>query len=162
MMKSGYPLVIADGRLSFQPTRKSHAVGLSKTIRTVYLQRPQSDLLSDLRPGTRTPIFSIQYENPVYSWYVRLSPPRPIEHPLAGLVQLETMAGVGAEEAVRLADTTAAYLPGLASESSWDRRAPQNLYPVSALEERLRHELGDREWIRRHIEVHFHRHGGLV
>jgi hypothetical protein len=159
MVNAGYPLVIVDGRLSFQPTSHSLAVGLSKSIRTVYLQSPQSEILSALEPGTRTPIFSIPYEHPVYSWYLRLASPRPIDHPLAGLVQVETMAGVGAEQAVRLADLTAANLPQFASASAWDPRAPQNLYPVSALEERLRHELGDHEWIRRHIEVHFHRHG---
>lgn len=161
MVEEGHPLVIVDGRLTFQPTTRSRAVGVSKTIRTVYLERPQSDLLADLAPGTRTPVFSIAYEHPVYSWYVRLALPRPIEHQLAGIVQVETMAGIGSEEAVRLADLTTQYLPEFASECRWDPRAPQNLYPVSALEERLRHELGDHEWIRRNIEAHFHRQAAL-
>jgi hypothetical protein len=41
----------------------------------------------------------------------------------------------------------------------WDARAPQNLYPIAALEALLHHELGDHEWIRRHIDLHFHRLG---
>ncbi len=159
MVKAGHPLVIVDGRLTFQPTRRSLAVGLAKIIRTVYLERPYADVLAELRPGTRTPVFAIEYEHRLYSWYLRLAQPRPIEHPLAGIVQVETMAGIGEKEAVRLADLTALHLPAFASTTAWDPRAPQNLYPVSALEQRLRHELGDRDWIRRHIEAHFHRQG---
>jgi hypothetical protein len=156
MVHAGHPLVIVDGRLTFQPTRNSRAVGVSKSIRTVYLKPPHSDILPELRPGTRTPLFSM-YEDKQYSWYLRLAQPRPIEHPLAGLVQVETMSGIGAEEAAHLADMTARCLPEFASDCCWDPRAPQNLYPVSALEDRLRHELGDHEWIRRNIEAHFHR-----
>lgn len=154
----GHDLVIVDGRLTFQPTR-SHALGLSKSIRTVYLQRPYSDVIAQLAPGTRTPVFSIPYENAVYSWYVRLAAPRPVEHPHTGIVQVETFAGIGIAEAVRLADLTAAHLPAFASTPAWDARSPQNLYPIAALEHRLRHRLGDPELVRRSIEVHFHRTG---
>ena len=38
-----------------------------------------------------------------------------------------------------------------------DARAPQNLYPIGGLETQLRHTLGDHDWIRRHIEMHFAR-----
>jgi len=31
----------------------------------------------------------------------------------------------------------------------------------SASLERLRHEMGDPEWVRRHLEAHFHRNGGV-
>jgi len=151
-------LVIVDGRLTFQPTR-SHALGVSKSIRTVYLERPYADVIAQLPPGTRTPIFSIPYENAVYSWYVRLAAPRPVEHAYTGIVQVETFAGIGIEEATRLADLTAAHLPSFASTAAWDPRSPQNLYPIAALEHRLRHLLGDPELVRRSIEVHFHRTG---
>lgn len=155
-LAESHELVVVDGRLTFQPTR-SHALGVSKSIRTVYLERPYSDVTSQLTPGTRTPVFSIPYENAVYSWYVRLAAPRPIDHPYTGIVQVETFAGIGIAEAVRLADLTAAHLPTFASTSAWDPRAPQNLYPIAALEHRLRHLLGDPELVRRSIEVHFHR-----
>lgn len=156
LAENGHELVIVDGRLTFQPTR-SHALGVSKSIRTVYLERPYSDVISQLTPGTRTPVFSIPYENAVYSWYVRLAAPRPVEHSYTGIVQVETFAGIGITEAVRLADLTAAHLPSFASTSAWDPRSPQNLYPIAALEHRLRHRLGDPELVRRSIEVHFHR-----
>ncbi|HXG36589.1 MAG TPA: hypothetical protein VNL15_06450 [Dehalococcoidia bacterium] len=160
MVKAGHPLVIVDGRLDFQPTRRSLAVGVAKSIRTVYLERPYSKVLTELSPATRTPIFLIQYHDPVYSWYVRLALPRAIDHPLAGIVQVETLAGIGPEAALRLADITALHLPRFASSREWDPRAPQNLYPIGALERQLRHLLGDREWIRRHIEAHFYRRTG--
>ena len=160
-MTETHPLVIVDGRLTFQPTRRSHAVGVAKSIRTQYLQPPHSDVLGELRPGTRTPVFSISYDHPVYSWYVRLTEPRQFEHRWAGIVQVETLAAIGREQAIGLADLTAQHLPSFASSAAWDPRAPQNLYPVSALEERLRHEMGDPEWVRRHLEAHFHRNGGV-
>lgn len=162
MVEAGHPLVIMDGRLTFQPSQESHAVGVAKTIRTVYLESPHSDILRELRPGMRTPMFTIDYSNPVYSWYVRLAEPRPFVYDLAGVVQVETMAGIGREQAIRLADITALHLPSFASHSAWDARAPQNMFPIAGLEQRLRHELGDHEWVRRNIEAQFHRTGGPV
>lgn len=161
MVEAGHPLVIVDGRLDFPPRRGSHAIGVAKSIRTLYLERPHSDILRDLRPATRTPIFAIQYEHPVFSWYVRLTRPRAFEHDWAGIVQVETWAGIGIEAAVRLADLTTCHLPSYASTPEWDSRAPQNLFPIAALENHLRHEMGDPEWIRRNLEAHFHRIGGL-
>ncbi len=146
-------LVIVDGRLGFPPAG-GWAVGLTKTLHRRYLPAPQSDLLSELRPGTRTPMFVIPYKDALYSWYTRLAEPGPIDHSLAGVVRLETMASIGIEAAVRLADLTTVHLPRFASSPIWDARAPQNLYPFAALEQRLRHELGDHAWVRRAIESH--------
>jgi hypothetical protein len=159
MVDRGYPLVVMDGRLRFQPTRRSMVVGLAKTLHTLYLGPPQSDILGELPAGSRTPVFAIQYDTPVYSWYIRLAERRPIDHLLAGVVRLETMAGIGLEAAARLADLTALHLPSFASSPAWDPRAPQNLYPVAALENHLRHLLGDHEWIRRAIEGYLYRGG---
>ncbi len=153
LVERGHPLVIADGRLRFAPAGGS-AVGLTKTLHQRYLGAPQSDLLAELRPHTRTPVFEIRYKDAVYSWYTRLAEPRPIDHNLAGVVRLETMASIGIEAAVRLADLTTVHLPRFASSAIWDARAPQNLYPFAALEQRLRHELGDHAWVRRAIESH--------
>ena len=161
MVEADHPLVIVDGRLGFEPSRRSHAIGVAKTIRTRYLEAPYSDILRELRPGTRTPVFAIKYEHPVFSWYIRLSQQRPFDHDWAGIVQVETWAGIGIEAAVRLADLTALHLPRFASTPEWDSRAPQNLFPIAALEQHLRHEMGDPEWIRRNLEAHFHRMGGL-
>lgn len=162
LVDSGLDLVIIDGRLTFPLSRRSPVIGVAKTLRTQYLAAPYSSILRELRTGTRTPLFSIAYEDhPVYSWYLRLAEPRPVEHEWAGLVQVETMAGIGREEAIRLADITALHLPRFASHAGWDPRAPQNMFPISALEYRLRHELGDHEWVRRNLESQFYRSGGV-
>jgi hypothetical protein len=68
MVERGYPLVIVDGRLSFQPTRRSIAVGLIKTLHRQYLDGPRAALLADLPAGRRTPIFRIARDRPAYSW----------------------------------------------------------------------------------------------
>jgi hypothetical protein len=143
-------LVIVDGRLRFGGL----AVGLTKTLHRQYLPSPQSGSLRELRPGTRTPLFEIAYKEPLYSWYTRLAEPGPIDHALAAVVRLETMASIGKGKAIELADMTTAHLPRFASSPIWDARAPQNLYPFAALEARLRHELGEPAWIRRAIEAY--------
>jgi hypothetical protein len=93
----------------------------------------------------------------VYSWYLRLANRRAIDHPWAGLVRIETSDAVGLTPAVQLADVTTQHLPDFASSPIRDPRAPQNLYPIGALEDRLRRQLGDADFIRRHIEMHFTR-----
>ncbi|HET8943480.1 MAG TPA: DNA double-strand break repair nuclease NurA [Dehalococcoidia bacterium] len=155
----GYPLVVVDGPIGFWPPRHTSVVGLVKTIHKQYLAGDQAELLSRLGPGERTPIFRIGRDRPAFSWYLRLSPRRPIEHPWAGIVRLEAMEFVGLEATVRLAGLTARHLPDFASSPIRDPRAPQNLYPIGALEQRLRRQLGDPEFIRRSIEAHFYRHG---
>ncbi len=150
----GYPLVVMDGRLRFTPAT-GFAVGLTKTLHHMYPPAPQRDLLHDIRPHTRTPVFEIDFKDaPRYSWYTALAERRPVDYALAGVVRLETMASIGIEAAVRLADLTTVHLPRFASSPIWDARAPQNLYPFAALEQRLRHELGDHAWVRRAIEAH--------
>lgn len=149
-------LVVLDGRLSFDPRGPARVVGLAKTIHKQYLQGEHWHLVGRLAAGERTPVFRIKYGDTTrYSWYLRLPFTRPVHHSLAGIVRLETPE-IGVEAAVRLADLTAAHLPRFASQPQHDPRAPQNLYPVGALERRLRHEMGDARWIRRLIEDHLH------
>jgi hypothetical protein len=155
--ESGVEMVVVDGRLNWQPKRGTMVIGLVKTIHKRYLEQPQIDVLSKLAPRTRTPIFRIGGKHAVYSWYLRLTKARPMDHPWSGLVRLETLDSIPIEAAKRLADLTACHLPGFASSPAHDPRAPQNLYPIGGLEDRLRHSLGDHEWIRRHIEMHFFR-----
>jgi hypothetical protein len=154
---AGVDMVVVDGRLNWQPRSGTMVIGLVKTIHKQYLQGPQLAVLGKLAPKTRTPIFRIGGKHAVYSWYLRLAENRPMDHPWGGLVRLETLDSIPLEAAVRLADLTACHLPAFASSPAHDPRAPQNLYPVGGLEEQLRHSLGDHEWIRRHIEVHFAR-----
>jgi hypothetical protein len=157
LVDEGHEMVVVDGRLNWQPTRKTMVIGLIKTIHKRYLEDAQAAVLPALIPNTRTPIFRIARDRAVYSWYLRLASGRPIDHALAGIVRIETLEAIGIEAAVRLADLTAGYLPGFASSPIHDARAPQNLYPIGGLENHLRHNLGDSEWIRRNIEAHFAR-----
>lgn len=157
----GYPLVVVDGPIGFWPPRHTSVVGLVKTIHKRYLAE-QAELLFRLSRAERTPIFRIGRDRPAFSWYLRLGPRRAIEHPWAGIVRLEAMESVGVEAAVRLADLTAQHLPDFASSPIRDARAPQNLYPIGALEDRLRRQLGDGDFIRRSIEAHFYRTGAAA
>jgi len=153
----GYDMVVVDGRLNWQPKRKAMVIGLVKTIHKRYLEGEQAAVIGKLAPKTRTPLFRIGRDQAVYSWYLRLAPNRPIDHPWSGVVRVETLESIGIEAAVRLADLTTCHLPEFASSPIHDPRAPQNLTPIGGLEEHLRHSLGDHEWIRRHIEAHFAR-----
>lgn len=155
--ESGVEMVVVDGRLNWQPKRGTMVIGLVKTIHKRYLEQPQADVLSRLAPKTRTPIFRIGGKHSVYSWYLRLAKARPMDHPWSGLVRLETLDSMPIEAAKRLADLSACHLPAFASSPAHDPRAPQNLYPIGGLEDQLRHSLGDHEWIRRNIEMHFAR-----
>jgi hypothetical protein len=157
LVEEGHEMVVVDGRLNWQPARKTMVIGLIKTIHKRYLEDAQAAVLPQLGPGTRTPIFRIARDRAVYSWYLRLASSRPIDHALAGIVRIETLDTIGIEAAVRLADLSAGYLPGFASSPIHDPRAPQNLYPIGGLERQLRHNLGDQQWIRRNIEAHFNR-----
>jgi hypothetical protein len=71
-------------------------------------------------------------------------------------VRLETAASLDLAAVRALADTSARYLPRFASDPARDPRAPQNLYPVGALETRLRHRLGDSLLIRRATLARLH------
>ncbi len=159
--RAGVDMVVVDGRLNWQPTTGTMVIGLIKTIHRRYLPDAELATVGKLAPKMRTPIFRIGGKRPVYSWYIRLAENRPIDHPWAGVIRLETLDSIGLEAAVRLADLSACHLPHYASQYGHDPRAPQNLYPVGGLEEQLRHSLGDHEWIRRHIEMHFARESEL-
>jgi hypothetical protein len=71
-------------------------------------------------------------------------------------VRLETPAGRGLAEAIRLADLSAREIPRFASSPARDPRAPQNLYPIGGLEDRLKHLLGDPLLLRRAVEASLH------
>jgi uncharacterized protein len=156
LVAEGEPLVVLDGRLRLFPTQETAVVGLAKTIHRQYLPSQQATLLPQLGPSQRCPIFTIEQQGSLYSWYVRLASGRRIDHPLAGFVRLETPAAIGLAEAVRLADQTAVCLPSFASTPERDSRAPQNLLPIGGLEVQLRHDMGDHTWVRRSIESHLY------
>ncbi len=149
-------LILADGNLTFLGDSSS-VVGVIKTIRRMYLAPKEAKILEQLQPGERTPLFQFSGSGrhksfEVFTCYLRLVNPRPIEHPFTGLVRLEVKLGLGIQQAVRLLDQAASTVSSLASRAPKDPRAPQNLIPIGGLERRLRHRLGDPKLVRRCIE----------
>ncbi len=117
-----------------------HAVGHVKTHHQQYLPAELSDIVGQLGAGERTPIFRIEGPFPRLSWYLRL--PGPAAHAWAGVVRHE-IALTEPANATALADMAAVTVVRFASRPARDPRAPQNLTPISGLESRLRHRLGD-------------------
>jgi hypothetical protein len=148
-------LVVSDGPLNY--FLKGPAVGMIKRQSRSYLDPTRAATIAQLAPGQRTPIFKLgERRLERYSWYLRLAGQRPIDGTMAGVVRLEVAALEGLENAQHLAGLAGAVLPRVASQPGRDPRAPQNLYPVGALESLLRHRLGDALLIRRALETHFY------
>lgn len=149
--------VFLDGPLTFLASARGAVVGVVKRLLRPYLEPAEAALLPRLAVGERTPLFLIeQAREPRYSWYLRIGAPRAVDSPLAALLRLETSAGLDLAAVRVLADASARELPRFASDPGRDPRAPQNLYPVGALEARLRHLLGDPVLIRRAALARLH------
>jgi hypothetical protein len=155
-------LIVADGPLAYLERTPAPLVGLIKSLHRAYLGAPERDLLPLLRPGERTPIFSIRDKNQRYSWYLRLGNAGPAEHELAGIVRLECASQSGIAAAKAIANRTAALLMRFASTRARDPRSPQNLVPIGGLEAMLRHRLGDRALVRRAILAALTREAALL
>jgi hypothetical protein len=156
-LSSEVDVVFLDGPLTFVTAAKGCVVGFVKRLQQQYLDAWHGALLPRLDVGERTPLFLTSGRAPRYSWYLRIAFGRAIESPLTGVVRLETPAGRGLAEAVRVADLSAREIPRFASSSVRDPRAPQNLHPIGALETRLRHLMGDTHLVRRAVEARLHR-----
>jgi len=155
-------LAFVDGPLTFLLPLEEPILGYVKTLHRSYLPQDLMPVLYGLLAGQRTPVFAFgEGSASRYSWYLRLAPPRPLDYGLAGVVRVEVSSSVGEQEAIRLADLSASILPQFASSPAWDARAPQNLFPLSALENDLHHSLGDHLWVRRAIEGHLMQQGGV-
>lgn len=133
-------LLVVDGPLRGR-THLARTLGYIKTHRVDYLPHDLSLVVTALRPGQRSPIFLLGTSWNRYTWYLRL--PGPAGSPWAGVVRVECSAELTVEEAIALADQSAATLPRFASSAYKDPRAPQNLIPIAGLERRLRALLGD-------------------
>jgi hypothetical protein len=135
----GSELLVVDG-----PVRgREHlprVLGFIKSHQIAYLEPRLHGMVASLASGERTPVFLIGGSWDRFSWYLRL--PGPPSHPWSGIARLECAANVTAAEVVALAGLSQAVLPRFASEEFKDPRAPQNLYPVGALEKELRRRLG--------------------
>jgi hypothetical protein len=149
----GADAVFVDGPLSSLATA-GPLVGYVKRLLRSYLPPPQSAWLQQLAPGERTPLFLVRGA-PLdrYSWYQRIGRGRAIDAGLHGVVRCECAARLGLDAARALADLAARELPRFASDAVHDARAPQNLFPIGALETHLRHRLGDAMLLRRALEA---------
>jgi hypothetical protein len=143
-------LVVIDGPLRHR-THLDNAVGFVKTHHVAYLPPDQHQLVAALTPGERTPLFALGTSWTRVSWYLRL--PGGTGSPWAGIVRCECAPDLSSSQAADLADAASRALPRFASEPHKDPRAPQNLYPIAALERELRRRLGDSQLIYRALRV---------
>jgi len=139
-------LLVVDGPLRGR-THLDGTVGYIKTHHASYLPGDQAGVVAALRPGQRTPAFTMGTSWRRTSWYLQL--PGTPGVPWSGVVRVECSAELTAAEVTGLADVTARVLPPLASTPHKDPRAPQNLVPVGGLERELRRRLGDQQLLYR-------------
>lgn len=139
-------LLVADGPLRGR-VHSAHMIGYVKTHQSQYLPDRLAAVVTGLHPGQRSPIFTIESQWPLHSWYLRL--PGPLGSAWAGIVRIECTGELSIDAAVALADVSTATLPRFASTPYKDARAPQNLVPIAGLEKRLRALLGDSRLLHR-------------
>ncbi len=143
-------IVVFDGPL--RGRTNSNAVGYVKTHNVQYLPEPQQSVLQSLKAGQRTPLFLIGGRGFTrWSWYLRLPGPR--SHPHAGIIRCELPGTGSAANAIQKASEVTAALQRFASEAHKETRAPQNLYPIAGLENRLRRLLGDQQILERALRI---------
>lgn len=151
---SSCDVLFVDGPLS-SLVAAGAVVGYVKRLLRNYLAQPeQAALLPRLQLGERTPLFLVKGA-PLdrYSWYLRIGSGRAIDSPFTGIVRCEAGSHLGLDAARGLADLSARELPRFSSDPLRDPRAPQNLFPIGALETELRHRLGDALLLRRALEM---------
>jgi hypothetical protein len=143
-------LLVVDGPLRGR-THLGRIVGYIKTHHASYLPVEQAAVVSALKPGQRTPAFTMGTSWRRNSWYLQL--PGTAGAPWSGVVRAECSPDLPTAEVSRLADLTARLLPPLASTPHKDPRAPQNLVPIGGLERELRRRLGDRHVLYRALRA---------
>jgi hypothetical protein len=146
----GDDLLVVDGPLRGR-THLDRTVGYVKTHHASYLPAEQAAVVAALRPGQRTPAFTMGTSWRRHSWYLQL--PGTAGAPWSGVVRLECSADLSPAAVTWLADLTARVLPPLASVPHKDPRAPQNLVPIGGLERELRRRLGDQQLLYRSLRA---------
>ncbi len=144
-------LVVADGPLNISQSGGGRVVGFVKRLFRMYVPPEQFTVVRGLSAGARSPVFLIRSAGRFsrYSWFVRLAAPLRMESEFTGIVRLEVAESAGTSKAVELANAITAWLPRFVPSRTRDPRAPQNLVPIGALEQHLRHQLGDPRLIQR-------------
>jgi hypothetical protein len=141
----GDALVLCDGPLNISQPGSGPVVGFVKRLFRVYVPSEQLDMVRGLPAGARSPVFLIRSDGRFsrFSWFVRLAAPLRMESDFTGIVRLEVAETIGAAAAIDLANRITGWLPRFAPSRTRDPRAPQNLVPIGALEQHLRHLFGD-------------------
>lgn len=139
MGKAGY-LTVIDGPLPYGRVIDVPILGYIKTHHKAILKAEHHRKVPSLAQGERTSLFARKH---CFSAYLRLAPRGPFSGPWAGIVRIEIPVGAGIDLAIREANRAAFFLPKFAGVAHKDPRAPQNLQPIGALENHLRHLLGD-------------------
>ncbi|WP_213001634.1 hypothetical protein [Winogradskya consettensis] len=136
----GADLLVVDGPLRNR-RQLPRTIGYIKTQQKQYLSAALTTVVTSLKPAQRTPVFGMGTVWGGWSWYLRL--PGASGAPWAGIVRIECSPDLTPDQAIELAELSAATLPRFASSAYKDPRAPQNLVPIAGLERRLRGMLGD-------------------
>ena len=108
-------LIVVDGPLRGRE-HLAGVVGLVKTHQVRYLEGAAAAVLARLRPGERTPVFTITGSFTRHSWYVRLPGEVSPIVPLAGVIRCECPVAVSGPELTGLADALTAVLRAVAEE----------------------------------------------
>lgn len=131
-------------------------LGYAKSFAQLYLPPFEAQLLPQLQPGERTPVFRVEQSQsrrkfPLWVWFMRLplKPSAPF-HSAASLLRVETVAP-DLEIATQRADLSVKLFEQMASSPARDPRAPQNLIPIGGLEQLLGRHMGAAEVVRRKI-----------
>jgi hypothetical protein len=151
-------MIIADGSLSLQRMKKKQAgktilAGIIKSIEQLYISNENLPFIAKLKVGQRSPIFSMNYKDygeEKFSFFIRLQTPMAYSSGFSNLARIEMEADI-TTVAIAKANLIAATMLFFASGFNSDARAPQNLYPVIALEKVLKTRLGDIRLIRNRI-----------
>lgn len=146
--------VVTDGPIPYEhnvAAGTARLAGIIKNVQEAYLKGEQFATVLSLGAGERTPIFEIRYKessgSSKMSFFLRLRSVTPFASQMANLVRIE-LPVMGLAEAVHLANLASAIAVHYSSNLWGDTRAPQNLYPVGALETALKNRLGDQRFLR--------------
>jgi hypothetical protein len=132
-------LTLVDGPIYNVRTLDQPVLGYIKTHLQRRLPVELHARVPELAAGQRSPLFLARQS---YSAYVRIAVPGPHASPWAGIVRIEVPESRGLVKAQERADQVTVTLPRFAGVPYKDPRAPQNLLPIGALEQQLRHRLG--------------------
>jgi hypothetical protein len=158
VMDNKTDIVIADGSLSLQrmkkyPAERAIVAGIIKSIEQLYVSSENLSYLAKLKVGQRSPLFSIAYKDygeEKFSFFIRLQTPMSYGSGFSNLARIEMVPDI-TTKAVAKADLIASTVLFFASGFNSDARAPQNLYPVIALEKILKTRLGDIRLVKNRI-----------